>query len=78
MATMAEDKLKSTAYNGEQRRWDFERYANVQTSQHSILEGLVEHGYYGIDPRSKVRFLLDGIKTGKFDSVKAQITRRSG
>jgi ribosomal protein S13 len=73
MATMAEDKLKSTAYNGEQRRWDFERYVNVHKSQHSILEGLVEHGYSGIDPRSKVRFLLDGIKTDKFDSVKAQI-----
>ncbi len=25
MATMAEDKLKNTVYNGEQRRWDFEK-----------------------------------------------------
>jgi hypothetical protein len=24
MATMAEDNLKSTVYNGERRRWDFE------------------------------------------------------
>jgi hypothetical protein len=73
MATMAEDKLKSTVYNGEQRRWDFEKYVNVHKSQHSIMEGLVEHGYTGIDPRSKVRYLLDGIKTDKFDSVKARI-----
>lgn len=62
MATMAEDKLKTTVYNGEQRRWDFEKYINVHKQQHSIMEGLVEHGYTGIDPRSKVRYLLeDGI-----------------
>jgi hypothetical protein len=73
MATMAEDKLKSTVYNGEQRRWDFEKYINMHKSQHSIMEGLVEHGYTGIDPRSKVRYLLDGIKTDKFDSVKTRI-----
>ena len=54
MATLAEDKLKNTAYNGEQRRWDFERYVNVHKQQHSVMEGLVEHGYTGIDTRSKV------------------------
>ena len=37
------------------------------------MEGLVEHGYTGIDPRSKVRFLLDGIKSDKFDVVKPRI-----
>ena len=73
MATQAEDELKSTAYNGEQRRRDFEKYVNVHKQQHSIMEGLVEHGYTGIDPRSKVRYLLDGIKTDKFDSVKTRI-----
>jgi hypothetical protein len=54
MATQAENKLTSTVYNGEQRRWDFEKYVNVHKQQHSIMEGLVEHGYTGIDPRSKV------------------------
>ncbi|KAI2512329.1 Reverse transcriptase (RNA-dependent DNA polymerase) [Fragilaria crotonensis] len=44
MATMAEQKLKDTVYNGEQRRWDFE-----------------------------IRYLLDGIKTDKFDAVKTRI-----
>ena len=37
------------------------------------MEGLVEHGYTDIDPSSKVRYLLDGIKTDKFDSVKTRI-----
>lgn len=73
MVTMAEQKLTSTVYNGAQRRWDFERYVNVHKSQHSIMEGLVEHGYNGIDPRSKVRYLLDGIRTDKFDSIKTGI-----
>ena len=73
MATIAEDRLKTTVYSGEQRRWDFERYINVHKSQHSIMEGLVEHRYNGIDPRSKVCYLLDGIKTDKFDSVKTRI-----
>jgi hypothetical protein len=41
--------------------------------QHSVLEGLTEHGYVGIDPRSKVRYLLDGIKTNQFDAVKTRI-----
>jgi hypothetical protein len=45
MATQAEDKLKNTVYNGEQHRWDFERYVNVHKQQHSIMEGLTEHGY---------------------------------
>jgi hypothetical protein len=73
MATLAEDKLKNTVYNGEQRRWDFKMYVNVHKQQHSIMEGLVEHGFTGIDPRSKVRYLLDGIKTDKFDAVKTRI-----
>ena len=33
----------------------------------------MEYDYTGIDPRSKVRFLLDGIKTDKFDAVKMRI-----
>ena len=43
MATMAEDKIKLTVYNGEQPRWDYEKYVNaVHKSQHSIMEDLVE------------------------------------
>jgi hypothetical protein len=73
MAMQAEDKLKNTVYNGKQCRRDFEPYVDVHKQQHSIMESLMEHGYTGIDPRSKVRFLLDGIKTDKFDAVKTRI-----
>lgn len=34
MASMAEDKLKTTVYNGEQHLWDFSKYINVHKSQH--------------------------------------------
>ena len=73
MANLAEDKLKNTVYNGEKRRWDSRKYVNTHKQQHSVLEGLMEHGYNGIDPRSKVRYLLDGIKTNQFDAVKTRI-----
>ena len=41
--------------------------------QHQILTDLTEHGYSGIDARSKVRYLLDGIKTTALDTVKSRI-----
>ena len=71
---MAEQKLTSTVHNGKQRHWDLKKYVNVvHKSQQSIMEGLVEHGYTGIDPHSKVRYLLDGICTDKLDSIKTRI-----
>ena len=73
MSTQALRKLLGTSYTGERRRWNFEKYCKVHVDQHSILEGLVEHGYVGIDDRSKVRYLLDGIKTTKLDTVKTRI-----
>ena len=73
MSTRAERKLQNTAYTGEKRRWNFERYVRVHVDQHNILEGLTKHGYAGIDERSKVRHLVAGIKTKDLDSVKTRI-----
>lgn len=73
MATQAEAKLTATTYNGEKRRWNFEKYVKLQVDQFTILEDLVQYGYAGIDERSKVRFLMNGIKTKDFDSVKTRI-----
>ena len=73
MANTAEKLLETSSYNGEQKRWDFERYITVQLKQHLTMHGLEEHGYKGIDERSKVRHLLNGIKTTSLDTVKAQI-----
>jgi hypothetical protein len=70
---MAEMKLTTTLYHGEKHRWNFERHAKVHTDQHAILQGLVEHGYGGIDERSKVQHLVAGIKTNMMDPVKTRI-----
>ena len=73
MANSAERKLQSLSYTGEKRRWNFDKYTRLHVEQHQVLEGLTRFGYAGIDERSKVRYLIDGIKTNAFDSVKAQI-----
>ena len=41
---------------------------------HIIIEGLVDHGYVGINERSKVCHLMEIIKTKALDAAKAQIT----
>jgi hypothetical protein len=45
----------------------------IHTEQHSVLNGLKEYGYSGIDDSSKVRHLLKGIKTTDMDVCKAQV-----
>lgn len=73
MASQAEKRLATVTYYGEKKNWNFDKYATEHKRQHNILEGLVKHGYNGIDCRSKVRFLSDGIKTSSLDSVKTRI-----
>jgi hypothetical protein len=73
LATASERKLTTTIYNGEKRRWTFEKYVRVHVDQHGVLNNLKIHGYAGIDERSKVRHLVDGIKEKRLDTVKAQI-----
>ena len=73
MATMAEARIRATTYTGERHHWNFEKYVKVLVDQHTIFENLTQHGYAGVNPRSKVRHLADGIKTDKLDSVKMAI-----
>ena len=70
MSTLAEAKLASIMYDGVKHHWNFEKYVKIQVDQHAILAGLVEHGYSGIDKRSKVYHLMNGIKTRDLDPVK--------
>lgn len=78
MSDRAEKKLMNTTYSGEKRRWTFEKFVKTHIDQHAVLEGLVEHGYSGIDARSKVRHLLAGIRTNALDSVKTRIMSDAG
>ena len=77
MATLSEQKLNSTTYKGEGCRWDFEQYVTIHQEQHTILEGLVSHGYAGIDKQSKMHYIMNRIKTNTLDSIKAQILSNS-
>ena len=73
MAGEAENMLSTTRYDGEKHQWNFEEYTLMHLPQHLILEALVAHGYVGIDPGSKVRFLLAGIRCSTLDAVKTRI-----
>ena len=54
MLARAESLLRNTKYEGEKRRWNFEKYVRIHVEQHAILQSLKAHGYAGIDERSKV------------------------
>jgi hypothetical protein len=73
MVREAENKLTSTLYNGEKKRFTWETYVRIHTEQHSVLNGLKDYGYAGIDDSSKVRHFLKGIKTSELDVCKAQV-----
>ena len=69
----AETKLLSLSYQGERKNWNFEKFVTSHKEQHTILEGLTDHGYGGMDVRTKVTRLLDGIQTETLDAVKTNI-----
>jgi hypothetical protein len=72
-ASIAERKLQTTYYSGESKRFDFEKFTKMHVDQHHILENLIHHGYSGIDDRSKVRYLMDGIKSDKLEPITTRI-----
>ncbi len=78
MAGEAETVLNMVQYHGEKRQWNFEKYALMHLRQHLILEALMAHGYVGIDPGSKVRFLLAGVRCSTLDVVKTRIISDEG
>ena len=73
MAGEAENMLTMIHYHGKKRQRNFEKYALMHLHQHLILEALMAHGYVGIDPGSKVRYLLAGIRCSMLDAVKTCI-----
>jgi hypothetical protein len=73
MASEADTKLTSTLYNGEKKCFTWETYVRIHTEQHSVINGLKDYGYAGIDDSSKVRHLLKGTKTTELDVFKVQV-----
>ena len=70
MANVAEKKLAQCTYTGEKRNWILEKYVTLHKEQHNTIESLKEHGYTGINQRSKFRYISKGIKTTGLDSFK--------
>jgi len=77
LAAAAESKLETARYTGEKKRYNFESYVRLHKDQHQILGDLKQHGYAGIDDRSKVRHLMSGIKVTHLDTVKSRILSES-
>jgi len=73
LAAAAELKLETAKYTGEKKRYNFESYVRLHKDQHQILSDLTQHGYSGIDDRSKVRHLMAGIRVSALDTVKSRI-----
>jgi hypothetical protein len=74
ISSAADTKLTGTLYIIEKKRFTWDKYVRFQTEQHSVLNGLKDYGYAGIDDSSKVRHLLKGIKTTELDVCKTQLT----
>ena len=68
-----EATLNKLRYTGESKRFTFDRYVNQHKDAHTILDGLKQYGYSGIDNASKVRRFLDGIQYKPLDSAKYHI-----
>ena len=46
--------LQMSAYEGGKRAWNWEKYVACHVKYHIILGNLMEYGYQGLDPGSKV------------------------
>jgi hypothetical protein len=73
MATKLEAEFDSLSYSSETRRWNFEKYVSKHVELYHTAQDLVAYGYAGIDNTSRVRKLLNGIKTDTLDAVRNQV-----
>ena len=72
-ANYHENRLRKNTYHGEKRRHNFHKYATEILDSVQSLNNLKEYGYSGVDDRSSVRYLVDGIKDSSLDSTKNAI-----
>jgi hypothetical protein len=68
-----ETRLANLTYRGKQKNWDWSHYTKAHIEQHTIAKNLMEHGYSGLDERSKVRHLLTGIQDNAVQPVVCQV-----
>jgi hypothetical protein len=66
--------LDTLTYDGETKNWNFAKFICAHKEQHDILTRLHEEGLHpGLDGPTKVRHLLDGMRSTTMDAVKNHI-----
>ena len=65
--------LQTSKYDGEKKAWNWEKYVAWHVKYHIILGNLMECGYQGLNPGSKVRYLLNGIRCDKLSTKVATV-----
>jgi len=68
-----ENRLRNTTYSGEQRKMNFDKYSTILFDSIQALNAMKADGYQGVDERSAVRYLLDGIQDTSLDATKNTI-----
>ena len=68
-ASEAEMALQMGIYDGEKKAWNWEKCVTQHVKYHIILGNLMECGYQGLDPGSKVRYLYNGIRCDKLSTA---------
>ena len=53
----------------EKKAWNWKKYVAQHVKYHNILGNLMEYGYQELDPGSKVRYLLNGVRCDKLSTV---------
>ena len=71
-------KLQNLKRAGAINNCKFEWFVTAHKEQHTILEGLTNHGYNESYNRTRVACLIDGVKLDSFNTVKAMILSNSG
>ena len=56
------DKLQNTFYKGENARFNFEKYVDIQKTAHKHLQDASFNNGSGLDEENKIRYLRNGIK----------------
>ena len=72
-ASEAEIALQMSSYDEETKACNSEKYVAWHVEYHIILGNLMEYGYQGLDPGSKVWYLLNGIRCDKLSMVVAAV-----
>jgi hypothetical protein len=73
LANKMEARLASLTYRGKQKNWDWSQYTDAHIKQHTITNNLMEHGYSGLNKRSKVCHLLTGIQDNAVQPMVCQV-----